>query len=786
MGLLSQGRSFSGRERNCMFMNCGSDRFANISSASGLDFSDDGRSLAVVDWDHDGDLDLWLHNRTGPRLRLMRNETNTSDHRRSFVTFKLRGTRCNRDAIGARVEITLEDPSRGRLIQTLYAGEGFMSQSSKWLHFGLGEDPQIKLVTVRWPSGESESFSGILPGRRYLLEQASSQAVEWQPAKRSLKLATSTQPTPKSSGVAQALLPKSFAMPSLPYAVFDDPLERPVDTQGMPLLVNLWASWCMPCQVELKMFRDHESALRRAGLNILSLSVDGIGEDKSTTPGDAKTLLDQIGFPFDSGIATVELLKKIEVIQDFLFSWRRPINVPMSLLLDAQGRLAAIYHGPVAVDRLLRDVVNLTVPLQQRLQLAIPFSGRWNKKNDFDSQLDKIAELFVNQYPKDAVRYLKWELERQSLRPPVATMDEHLQKKRNEELAEVYFSMAYAMHNLNLPRQSQEILRQVIQLAPDHAKAHKQLAVLLETQQRTDEAMGYYRRAIEIDGDLGAAHTGLGKLLRLKGKPDEAAQHLGRALQIDPKDADAHHQLGRLLVSQSKLEEAIESYQRAIDVDSTRFVSHNALGVAQAAQKKFREAIKSFEAAMRLNPEFVDAYNNLGSVFSEVGHLDEAIAFFLQALQINPDYARAHYNLGKALKDKGQTEGALEHFVNAAELNSKWWAPLNYRSWILATHPDDQVRDGREAIRLAQRAANLLAHSNSMASMPFVAVQDTLAAAYAEAGQFHQATATIEQAISMLNNLGRRAMVLELQGRLNLYQQQIPYRELAVSGNGGR
>ena len=71
--LLSQGKSWSGYERNCCFLNTGSQRFACISATSGLDFQDDGRAVVQVDWDQDGDLDLWISNRTAPRLRFLKN-----------------------------------------------------------------------------------------------------------------------------------------------------------------------------------------------------------------------------------------------------------------------------------------------------------------------------------------------------------------------------------------------------------------------------------------------------------------------------------------------------------------------------------------------------------------------------------------------------------------------------------------------------------------------------------------------------------------------------------------
>ena len=76
--LLHEDGSFSGNERHCVFLNTGDfaaeGRFADISAASGLDFADDGRAVAVADWDFDGDLDLWITNRTAPRVRFMRND----------------------------------------------------------------------------------------------------------------------------------------------------------------------------------------------------------------------------------------------------------------------------------------------------------------------------------------------------------------------------------------------------------------------------------------------------------------------------------------------------------------------------------------------------------------------------------------------------------------------------------------------------------------------------------------------------------------------------------------
>ena len=143
--MLRSGHSFSGRERNCVFLNCRNEQFANVSAVTGLDFEDDGRALATTDWDHDGDLDVWLLNRTGPRLRFMKNQTirHSTPAHAQFLSIGLQGTKSNRDAIGARVEVVTDQSNDDRMVATLTAGDAFLSQSSKWLHFGLSDATEV-------------------------------------------------------------------------------------------------------------------------------------------------------------------------------------------------------------------------------------------------------------------------------------------------------------------------------------------------------------------------------------------------------------------------------------------------------------------------------------------------------------------------------------------------------------------------------------------------------------------------------------------------------------------
>src|SRR5262245_54388100 len=192
--MVNQGRSWSGRERNCAFLNTGGPRFATISAVSGLDFPDDGRAAALVDWDQDGDLDLWVSNRNAPRLRFLRNDARGGH----FLALRPvgNGTTTNRDAIGARVEVSGGELAEGRLVKTVRAGEGVLSQSSKWLHFGLGRAARIGKAVVEWPGGSTEEFTGLEADHRYQLVQGSGRAREWSRPEPAAPLAPSQPELP--------------------------------------------------------------------------------------------------------------------------------------------------------------------------------------------------------------------------------------------------------------------------------------------------------------------------------------------------------------------------------------------------------------------------------------------------------------------------------------------------------------------------------------------------------------------------------------------------------------
>ena len=371
--LISDGGSLSGRERNCSFLNVKGGKFATVSSVSGLDFLDDARTPVSVDWDQDGDLDLWVGNRTAPQLRFMRNDMPQENH---FVALRLRGYKANRDGIGARVEVWTANDSVP-LIKTLKAGDGFLGQSSKWLHFGLGKSAKLSRVLVRWPGGDAEEFSAVSADGRFLLEEGKGQAI--LVPMHVIKFGEAPEPAPLSPQPKgrRIITPTRAALPPLRYTKFEGgDAEIPMN-EGKPVLINLWASWCAPCLAELEEWKDQSSKMKAAGIRVFTISVDAIDDNDQSSLTTARAMAGKLGLPFESGMATRELYTRLQQAHDWPFRRRIPMPVPTSFLIDGKGRLTAIYRGTVSASQVAADSGLFEISDSDLLKVSLPFMGQW-------------------------------------------------------------------------------------------------------------------------------------------------------------------------------------------------------------------------------------------------------------------------------------------------------------------------------------------------------------------------------------------------------------------------
>jgi len=372
--LLDAGNSLSGHEPNCAFLNLGDGTFATVSAVSGFDFPDDARALALTDWDGDGDQDVWMTCRTAPMLRFLRNDAPRSG---SSLLLRLEGVGAARDASGARAEVRLKSQPDKPLVRTVKLGEGFLGQSSRWLHCGLGARAEIASVRVTWPGGATEEIKDCRPGTAVSFVEGDlfprvTKLQEPGPAAAPSPLKTKRA---ELAGAVTLFHPALF--PPLP-AVDANGNAWPVTGSSGPLLVVVFASWCPDCAAELTAWRDAAEKIKAAGLTVALLSADGRDAVHDTTPAAAFAWLKEKRIPFPAGTLTDEAFRRLNAAHRHLFGAIVSLPVPSGFLLDGRGRLAAVYRGPVSLERVLSDsALAAKDDPSARSAAALPWPGRW-------------------------------------------------------------------------------------------------------------------------------------------------------------------------------------------------------------------------------------------------------------------------------------------------------------------------------------------------------------------------------------------------------------------------
>ncbi|MBN2294432.1 MAG: tetratricopeptide repeat protein [Pirellulales bacterium] len=275
--------------------------------------------------------------------------------------------------------------------------------------------------------------------------------------------------------------------------------------------------------------------------------------------------------------------------------------------------------------------------------------------------------------------------------------------------------------------------------------------------------------SLHLEPQQADAHLYMGQALTELKLLDQAIEQFRKALEINPKLPDAHCNLGSLLHQKWKYDEAIEHYIKAIELDSEYGPAHVSLGTVLAQQKKFDQAIKHFTKALEIDPNVATTHYNLGNALFQLGKFDQAIEHFSKTLEIDPQIALAHYKISSALTQQGKYEQAVSHLRKAIQINPNNIAVVNDLAWLLATCPEDGVRDGARAVGLAEKLSQATGHK-------VVALLDTLAAAYAEAGKFPQAVDTATKALNLVKP-EQKALAERIRLRLEQYKAGKPYRQ---------
>jgi len=285
-------------------------------------------------------------------------------------------------------------------------------------------------------------------------------------------------------------------------------------------------------------------------------------------------------------------------------------------------------------------------------------------------------------------------------------------------------------------RNSPALHLHTLDVFPNSAGAHVDYAAFLRDAMQLKDARAECEEAIRLDTNYSFAHDVLGGILLLQDDFAKADSELRTALRLDPRRMDVYLPLGAIALARNQPPEAAAQYSAYLDTDPSNPRAHLGLGEALFMQGRVADATNQYAEALRLFPQF----------------------------------AEAHHQWAIALAQQHDTPGVVAHYRLALAMNQDRPDTLNNLAWILATDQHAEIRNGPDAVKLATAACSLTGYQNPM-------LLGTLAASYAEAGNFDEAIAIGQQAHDLAVAQGRTDLAARNNELLVLYRSHTPYHE---------
>ncbi len=315
-----------------------------------------------------------------------------------------------------------------------------------------------------------------------------------------------------------------------------------------------------------------------------------------------------------------------------------------------------------------------------------------------------------------------------------------------------------------------EAFQKVLRITPGAQDAHSNLGNALFGLGRIDEALQEYREAVRLVPDNGLVQFNLANILWRKNQAAEALEHARLAVKFAPQHVDGHVLLANLLMQQGNTTEAAEVFRRALAGAPRSMPVLYAYAVAMSGVGNWDEAARLYDEILHLAPGDDQARLQLGMALAAQGKLNEALDSLSLVLHNNPTNAAVNYHVAATLASQHKFTEAISHYRTAIGAVPAFPEALNNLAWILAANPDPGLRNGHEAVKLAERACELTQYQQAL-------IVGTLAAAYAEAGNFKAAVTTAEKAKALSDAAGDKEVSAKNAELLELYRSEKPYRD---------
>jgi len=340
-----------------------------------------------------------------------------------------------------------------------------------------------------------------------------------------------------------------------------------------------------------------------------------------------------------------------------------------------------------------------------------------------------------------------------------------------------------------------------IELAPDNAEAVSGRAVFLLSQGKLDQAVADFTKAIELEPEKAGLYIYRGQALMADDKLDEALRDFDKAVELAPKSPTGYMHRAQVYAIQNNLEKSLDNLNEALrlnptspalllfrariraqagdmekamaDVDAAanfpqaHMQAQRVKADLLAGSDRIGEGIEVLERLLERFPTSRDVTLQLARFYLIDDQPRKAIQRFTSVIEADPDNAQALRGRGDAYLSIGKQAAAIEDYKAALKHAPENDGLLNNLAWVLATSPDDKLRDGKRALELAEKACEVTDYKEGH-------ILSTLAAAYAETGDFENARKWSRKAVEV----GRESQKEQLREELESYKANKPWREL--------
>jgi tetratricopeptide (TPR) repeat protein len=721
-----QGDSFGENQRNVCLLGMGQLGFANFSGASGIDLPEDGRGVATVDWDHDGDLDVVTSSRTSPQLRFFVNRLETENQ---YVAFQLKGLESNRNAVGARVEVYLKRRS-APLIKTVMAGSGAYSQSSKILHFGVPKNSTIEKVLVHWPSSLVQTFAGVGTGARYIVEEGVAEPAEVSNIRFDVELLDGgVEEESQSLEFSRSVFYPPMALPSMDFQSDRQAWIPLRNIDRMPILA-VFVDDSPATKDVLKSLAREAKEISKANVDVVAIGLDSEQPNSVEHFEKMQQLINESEFPFRFGAASESMQKKIELLYGEWYSKQEIPQTPFAWLMDKDGFVRIFYPpGSVRADQALKDLVLISGGLSNTAKRASPRKGVWVGSTP-SANYSRIARRFKDlNFTKDETRFAE----------------------------------------LSRPFLANQICRSAIELRAegDLIAARAEFASALEFDPQCELA------CVEFGNFLIAqSGTEQDEVVRIS-LLNEAQVLFEKAIQLEPSNTQAI--LGRADVARNRnqIPEAIKQLENYLEINPDRAEVHAIIGRLHFHNEKYVQATSHLLKAFNKRPTLPFVAGDLGFLYMNGGLYEEARSFLKVANQLQPSAVDLKRHLAQAEFLTGNYESSIEMLREVILLQPNEKLPKSLLAWLLATCPFESLRDGQEGLELASTLVKIY---SSQASS-----HEICAAAHAEVGDFDNAMLLQQKAVDLVEDGTTTEAYSEkqiegLKSRMESYKRKRAYR----------